>query len=84
MHDRHELHDKIISLYPDIKAHDIDVTVNYDKEKASWVVDLKKDNHDLKHYLDVPDADTCMEGKQCISLGLEIAQLKKNLAGKQY
>jgi hypothetical protein len=32
----------------------------------------------------VPDADACMEGKQCVSLGLEIAQLKKNIAGEQY
>jgi hypothetical protein len=84
MHDRQELHDTIVSLYPDITAHNMDVTVSYDKEKASWVVDLKKDDHYLKHYLGVPDADTCMDGKQCVSLGLEIAQLKKNLAGKQF
>jgi len=25
-----------------------------------------------------------MDGKQCVSLGLEIAQLKKNIEGQQY
>jgi hypothetical protein len=30
------------------------------------------------------DAERCMEGKQCVSLGLEIAQLRKNLEGKQF
>ncbi len=84
MHDRQELYNQILTLYPDICANNIDVTVRYDRHKASWVVDLKKDNHHLQHYLDVPDADTCMEGKQCVSLGLEIAQLRNNLVGKQY
>ena len=84
MHDKKELCDKIVSIYPDIGACGIDIDVTYDKEKKSWVVDLKKDEHELKHYLDVPDADGCMDGKQCVSLGLEIAQLRKNIEGKQY
>lgn len=84
MHDSKELCEKITSLYPDIGSCGIDVDVRYDKEKKSWVVDLKKDEHELKHYLDVSDADTCMDGKQCVSLGLEIAQLKKNIEGQQF
>ncbi|MEA3469801.1 MAG: hypothetical protein U9R57_16475 [Thermodesulfobacteriota bacterium] len=84
MHDSKQLCEKITSLYPDIGACGIDVDVTYDKEKKLWVVDLKKDEHELKHYLDVPDADTCMDGKQCVSLGLEIAQLKKNIEGQQF
>ena len=84
MHDKKELCDKIVSIYPDIGTCGIDVDVTYDKEKKSWVVDLKKDEHELKHFLDVPDADRCMDEKQCVSLGLEIAQLRKNIEGKQY
>ena len=84
MHDQKELCEKITALYPDIGACGIDIDVTYDEEKKSWVVDLKKDAHELKHYLDVPDADNCIEGKQCGSLGLEIAQLRKNIEGKQY
>ena len=84
MHNKKELCEKITSIYPDIGACGIDIDVSYDKEKESWVVDLKKGAHELKHYLDVPDADNCMDGKQCVSLGLEIAQLKKNIEGTQY
>jgi hypothetical protein len=47
-------------------------------------VHLKKGTHALDHFLDLMDADTCMEGKQCVSLGLEIAQLLNNIEGKQY
>lgn len=84
MHDKKELCEKIISMYPEIGVCGIDIDVYYDEIKKSWIVDLKKDEHELLHHLDVPDADNCMEGKQCVSLGLEIAQLKKNIDGKQY
>jgi hypothetical protein len=84
MYDKKELCEKITSIYPDIGACGIDIDVTYDEEEKSWVVDLRKDERELKHYLDVPDADSCMDGKQCVSLGLEIAQLKKNIEGKQF
>ena len=84
MHDKKELCDKIISLYPEIGEWGIDVELDFDSEKNVWAVDLKKDNHELKHYIEIPDADQCLEGKQCVSLGLEIAQLKKNIEGEQF
>ncbi|MEN8257631.1 MAG: hypothetical protein ABFS09_07195 [Thermodesulfobacteriota bacterium] len=84
MYDANELCEKITAIYPDIGICGIDIDVCYDDEKKAWVVDLKKDEHELKHFLDVPEADNCMDGKECVSLGLEIAQLKKNIEGKQY
>lgn len=84
MHDKNELCQKITSLYPDIGVCGIDIDINFDEDKKTWVVDLKKDGQELKHYLEVPDAESCMLGKQCVSLGLEIAQLRKNTVGKQY
>ena len=84
MHDKKELCNKIIALYPEIGECGINVEVNFDKAKKVWIVDLKKGQHELKHHLEIPDADQCMEGKQCVSLGLEIAQLKKNIEGQQY
>ena len=84
MMSKEELCKKITELYPDIGACGLDLQVNYSKEKKVWVVDLKKDGHELQHYLEDPDAESCMEGKQCVSLGLEIAQLRKNIEGKQF
>ncbi len=84
MYDKKKLCEKLTELYPDLGSCGIDVDVSYDQEKKSWTIALKKGEQKLRHYLDVPDADSCMEGKQCVSLGLEIAQLKKNIEGKQY
>ena len=84
MHDKQELCKKISDLYPEIGECGIDVKVDFDENKNVWIVDLEKDEHELKHHLEIPDANDCMEGKQCVSLGLEIAQLKKNIKGEQY
>jgi len=79
MHDKNELCEKIRSIYPDIGECGIDVNVEYDETKKAWIVDLKKDRHELKTHLEVQEADECIEGKQCVSLGLQIAQLKANI-----
>jgi hypothetical protein len=84
MYNKEELCEKITELYPEIGKCGIDINVNFDDEKKAWVVDLVKDSHELKHYLDIPEANDCMEGNKCVPLGLEIAQLKKNIEGKQF
>lgn len=84
MYNRQELCEKITEIYPEIGECGIDLDVFFDEEKKAWVVELTKDSHELKHYLDLPEADDCMEGKKCVPLGLEIAQLRKNIEGKQF
>jgi hypothetical protein len=79
MYDKKKLCDKIKEIYPDIGECGIDVTVDYDQVKKAWIVDLKKDKHELKTHLEPEDADVCMLGKQCIGLGIQIAQLRDNI-----
>ena len=84
MYNEVELCRKITDLYPEIGECGINVDVTHDEDKRVWVVDLKKDDHELKHFLEYTDADECVDGKQCVSLGLEIAQLRKNILGDQF
>ena len=76
---REELCNKITEVYPDIGVCGIDLDVAYDENNKAWQVDLKKGEHHLKTFLEIDDADKCMEGKECVSLGLQVAQLKENL-----
>jgi hypothetical protein len=76
MYDKEELCKKIQSVYPDIGECGIDVKVEYDEVQKVWVVHLKKNDKMVKHYIEETDAALCMDGKQCVSLGIEIAQLK--------
>lgn len=79
MHDKDELCNKIKSIYPDIGECGIDVDVKYDEGQKAWVVDLKKDQVELKTFLEPDEANQCMDGKQCVSLGMQIAQLRSNI-----
>lgn len=79
MIDKKELCQKIVALYPDVGQCGIDVKVEFDQDQNTWVVDLKKDKIELKTFLEEGDAEKCMLGEQCVSLGIEIAQLKANI-----
>jgi hypothetical protein len=81
MHNKIELCKKIKSIYPDIGECGIDVMVDYDEAKKAWIVYMKKGSHELKTHLEPEDADVCMAGKQCIGLGIQIAQLRSNIDG---
>ena len=79
MYDKKSLCEKIRQLYPDIGECGIDVHVEYDQEAQRWAVHLKQGAHTLKTFLEPNDAALCMDDKQCVSLGIEIAQLKDNI-----
>lgn len=76
MVDKAKLCEKIRSIYPDIGECGIDIDVDYDEDKQSTVIHLRKDNKKVKHYLPDEDAEACLAGKQCVALGVEIAQLR--------
>ncbi len=79
MHDKEALCEKIKSIYPEIGECGIDVDLEWNDEKKAWIVDLKKDHHELTTHLEPEDADACMEGRHCVSLGVQIEQLKENI-----
>ncbi len=76
---KEELCTKITKMYPDIGICGIDLDVDYNEEKGAWVVDLKQKGHFLRTYLESEDAQKCLDGKQCVSLGLQIAELVENI-----
>jgi hypothetical protein len=78
-YDRAELCQKIRDVFPEIGECGIDVSVDYDTKTHAYVVDLKRDKRELKTFLEPEDADLCMAGKQCVGLGIQIAQLKGNI-----
>lgn len=79
MIEKKALCEKITSIYPEIGACGINIGVDFNKEKGAWVVDLKKDKHHLQTHLEIDEADQCMDGKKCVSLGIQIAQLIENI-----
>ena len=77
--DKTELCEKIKEIYPELGECGINLNVNFNEEKKAWIVELKKDKQALTTHLETDEANKCMEGKQCISLGLQIGMLAENI-----
>ena len=74
MYGKTELCEKIHEIYPEIGECDKDLNVAWDSEKNIWEVNFKRDGHRIKHNLEDEDASPCMEGNQCIGIGMEFEQ----------
>ena len=79
MYSEKELCEKIKTIYPEIGTCGIEIKTEYDSMMKTWTVHLEKDGKSLKTYLEPTDADLCMEGKQCVSLSIEINQLRDSI-----
>lgn len=73
-----ELCKKIQEVYPNAGVCGVDFDVSYDEELKAWAVDLHHGSHHLKTFVEIEEADSCLDGKMCIPLGLQVAQLKHN------
>ena len=80
-HRKEELAARLLEIYPEINTHGIELALEFDHEKKAWVVTFTKGGHRLRTFLEKKDADACMEGVQCVYLGVQIAQLLKNFEG---
>ncbi len=75
------LENKVAEMYPEIEKHGIALNVVFDEVKNAYVIKLKKGVHELTTHLDKADADSCMDGIKCVSLGVQVAQFVKNFEG---
>ncbi|MFA5809191.1 MAG: hypothetical protein WC935_02475 [Thermoleophilia bacterium] len=73
------LEDKLYEMYPELMKNGIALRLSFDEDKNSWVVGFVKGDHSRHAFLDKNDADMCMDGQQCIYLGVLVAQYIKDL-----
>ena len=72
------LESKIREMYPEIIQHDLSLSLSFDKGVDSWIIELGKGEHKLATHLEKNDAEACLQGIQCIYLGVQIGQFVKN------
>lgn len=70
---------KIEEVIPEAGKCNIDFRVDYDDEMQAWAVDLQDGNQHLKTFIEDIEAENCLDKDKCLSLGLQIGQLKQNL-----
>lgn len=72
------LKDKIMAMYPEIAQHKISVGLGFSEDDNSYVVNFRKNSHELQTYLDKNDADECIQDIKCVHLGVKIGEFIKN------
>lgn len=74
------LKDKILEMYPEIEKRGVTVNLVFDAAKDAYIVTMHRDGHQLSTHLERTDADDCMKGIKCVSLGIQVEQFIKNYA----
>jgi hypothetical protein len=78
MTDPKALANAIASLYPEIAAHGIAVTVTEDPASGAWLVTMGNSGNSLSTHLEKKDADDCLAGIKCVHLGVQIGRFVEN------
>ncbi len=70
--------DKIMEMYPEIAQNEISISLNFSREKKVYIMKLRRDLHELTTHLEKKDIDECMDGIECVHLGVQIGQFSEN------
>jgi hypothetical protein len=77
------LKDKIMEMYPEIREHNLAVSLDFDAQKSAYIVTFKRGREELSTHLETKDADECMNGIKCVYLGVQVAQFIKNFEERE-
>jgi hypothetical protein len=71
------LEDKLLDMYPDIRAKGLTPRIGFDQGKDAWAVTFKKGTQEHTVYLCKTDADACMDSTYCELFGKELNEALK-------
>ena len=74
---------KLRDMYPLIEKHGLDVSLDFDQNEDEWIVTLAKGKHALSTHLARKDAEACLDGIQCLYMGVQIGQFVTNFEAEE-
>jgi hypothetical protein len=77
------LKDKIMEMYPEIEDHRVSLGLDFDEKTDAYILTFKRGKEVLTTRLEKRDADDCMNGIKCVSLGIQVAQFIRNFEDRQ-
>lgn len=77
--DNEILCERIKAIYPEIGECGIDLNATWNNDRKVWIVDFRSGEYALSTYLETEDADACMDGRKCPTLGDKIEDLKAEI-----
>ncbi len=77
------LKDKIMKMYPEIEDHRVSLGLDFDEQTDAYILTFKRGAEILTTRLEKRDADDCMNGIKCVSLGIQVAQFIRNFEDRE-
>lgn len=75
---KEEICKRIESIHPKMGVCGLDFDVQYDDKANAWAVDFHQGKQHLRTFIETADVASCMEEDKCLSLALQIGQLRAN------
>ncbi|MEJ2696206.1 MAG: hypothetical protein P8013_06120 [Candidatus Sulfobium sp.] len=66
-------------MYPEIMESKISLGLSFDELEDAWLVELARDGREVTAYLKRKDAEDCMNGLKCESLGIEVGEFIRSI-----
>lgn len=80
MYDRIEICQRITEALPELGVCGFDINVTHDDALQAWRINYDEEGRRAQTFLDDPDVARCLEGRECLSLGMMVRQ---QIAGKR-
>ena len=77
MDDRLAVCRKITDVLPELGTCGVDLNVDYDARLQAWRVSYDEEGRHALTFLEVEDVDRCLNGSECLSLGVMAHQLRE-------
>ncbi len=77
------LKDKIMEMYPEIVDHRVSLGLDFDEPTDAYILKFTRGSEVLTTRLEKRDADDCMNGIKCVSLGIQVAQFIRNFEDRK-
>lgn len=69
---------KLKAIYPEIDQFGLNLLLEFDEQTNSWIATFQTAEHTLSTHLEEADVESCLLGKECVHLGVQLGRFIRN------
>ncbi|MFP4391633.1 MAG: hypothetical protein ACOC43_12130 [Desulfohalobiaceae bacterium] len=73
-----DIKEKLFQIYPEIEDYGLSLSLNFDEQQKAWLAKFSKGAHELSTHLEEQDVESCLQGRECYHLGIQLGQFIRN------
>ena len=69
---------KLKNIYPEIEQFGLQLQLEFDEQTKAWIATFNTPEHTLSTHLEEADVESCLLGKECVHLGVQLGRFIRN------